>query len=83
MDQYHALKVLADSEGGEILIEQLTKEIVQVVDTLAGGYRDMSLQEFIAHAARISTNLNMVRSLSRAAENYEGALDTLENMLRQ
>jgi hypothetical protein len=80
-DRYHALKVLHDSEGGQVLIDTLISDVVLGVNQLE-SYKDMSRDELVSVAARITTCLNTARALSRAAENLEYADEELEDRLR-
>lgn len=82
-DQYHALKVLLDQEGGSLLVDNLLADVLASVEQLAGSYQTLTLQQFIGFSARISSSLGTARSITRAAENLKGADELLTERLRE
>ena len=71
LNTFAAIEVLADSEGGQTLIKNLTDDIASAVDTLSMRYKDMPHVEMIALCASLRANLDMVRVLTRAKKNRE------------
>lgn len=81
-DQFHALKTLAEQEGGQLLLKHYITSAVAGIDKLA-QFGSLSHAELIAVCAHISVNLDAARSLARAAENLALADEALEEALRE
>lgn len=71
IDTFNALKTLAQSDGGKILIETLTTDIVSVIGTLETQYKILSHTELIGYCASLSERLALLRTLTRANKNLE------------
>lgn len=81
-DRYHALKVLSDTEGGQILVDTHIKVVVSAINRLE-RYHTMERDELVSICAEMAAALNTARSLSRAAENLSYVDDALEEALRE
>lgn len=80
-DNYHALKVLADTEGGQILINTHIKDVVHCVNRLE-RYHEMERDEIVSILAQMTSGLNTARALSRAAKNLSYVDEQLDEALR-
>lgn len=81
LDNLKKLDVIADSEGGKVLIETLTKDIVSSIDSLCSNFQTASHIELIAVIAKIKERLNIIRVLTRAKENKEFLSKEIKEML--
>lgn len=81
-DKYAALKNVADTEGGQILIDTLFKDAADTCNQLASNYRTYQLSDFQSASAKLAVVLSLAQSLLRAGENLDGAEEALEEALR-
>lgn len=72
------LKVLAESDGGKILIDALLQEILRAIEHISAQYSRMTLEEFISKGAELNAKLNLMRSLTKAKQNEEMLADLLK-----
>ena len=80
-NNYHSLKVLCETEGGQVLVDTLIKDVVASISKLE-NYDSMTRDQIIAVIARMVTSLNTARALTRAAENLEYVDEALDEALR-
>jgi len=80
-DRYSALYAAATSKGGKILIESLKQDIVAGVDKITVGYATLPEGELRAVCAALGINRSLVQSLTRSKDNFEGALDALDELI--
>lgn len=80
-DQLHAIKVLAQTTGGEELLKATMADVVATVNALASSYKTMPHVEMIAVCATLSAHLNMARLLANAEENEKVVIEALEDAL--
>lgn len=73
-DSVHAIKAIADQEGGKVLVRLLLKDVVNAVNTLRTGYATLTHTELIAHCATLNERINLAKLLINAEES-EKALD--------
>ena len=66
LDEKHALSVLAETEGGKLLIESLLKDIASTVTTLTVRYKDGTHTDLVALCAKLDGRLDMYHALTRA-----------------
>lgn len=83
IDVYTALKTVASSDGGKILIANLLKDIVGTVGVLENQYKTLSHIEVIAHCAAMSEKLALLRTLTRASQNLDDLKKLLEDTLSE
>lgn len=82
VDKYAALKDVCNAPGGEILLDALISEAVEVTEEISANYSTFNLTDFQARAARLKVVLGLVRSLQNASDNFEGATEALNDALR-
>ena len=70
-DQLQSIKALADTEGGQLLIKLLMKDVVNKVNQLESNYRSASHIELLAIIAEMSVHLNTARLLIKSKENLD------------
>lgn len=80
-DKYQALYALSTSEGGKILIESLKADIRSSIEKIAAGAGTLDEWMLRAECANLNVQLNMLRSLTRSAENRDGALEALDELI--
>lgn len=83
LDTYHALKTLANSDGGKVLVDGLLKDIVGTIGVLENSYRTLSHIELIGHCAALSEKLSLMRILTRAGTNYDELKKLLKDALQE
>lgn len=81
VEMYSALDSVATSEGGKLLIESLTSDALNDIDTLCDGYRKLPHVELMALCASLEKNLGTLRSLKRAGKQKKLAREMLEQVL--
>ena len=64
-----SLEAVAMSEGGQILIKALVKDIISSVDTLSANYSVFTIEKFISLCADIKSKSDMARTLTRSSDN--------------
>jgi hypothetical protein len=83
LDVYHALKTVAESDGGKILIDNLTTDVVRTIGVLEGQYKTLTHIELIAHCALLAERLSLLRTLTRAKTNLEDLKKLLKDTLSE
>lgn len=83
LDTFTALDVLAESEGGKILIANLSKDIIATVEVLTSQYAELSLEKFISYSAKMKEKLSLLRVLTRAKDNKKFVTDEIETLLAE
>lgn len=78
-----SIKVLADSEGGKILVGSLVTDIVGTVDTLCARYQKLTLQEFVALSADMKSKIDLVRVITRAPKNKKSLEGLIEDTIKE
>src|ERR1035437_9427453 len=81
--KYSALEAVKNSEGGQLLIESLRKDIVSCMDSLASKYKDGSHTELIALCAKMSERMTLSRTLMRSSKNKRMAKEELKTVLEE
>lgn len=75
---YSSLEAVKNSEGGQIIIESLKKDILSGIDKLTSRYETATHTELIAICAKIGERLSLLRSLARSSKNKKLALEALK-----
>jgi hypothetical protein len=83
LDVYSALKTVANSDGGEILIKKLLTDVVNTIGTLENQYKTLSHIEMIAYCASLSEKLSLLRTLTHASKNMSDLKKLLEDNLAE
>ena len=74
---YQAIEALGKTEGGQIIITTLKKDLTDGLYAIASKYKTGSYAELIAIGAGISKTLNMLRTFTNAPKNKKLAADAL------
>ena len=74
-DEYHAIKVVGDTEGGKALIDYLVGQIMGTIHRLANSDADPL-------CAHLQANMNLLRVLLKAEDNEKMLDEVLEEALR-
>lgn len=78
---YKALEVVANSDGGELLIQSLNKDIVNSIEWLVSNFKEATHNELVSHIAIIKSNMGILRTLKNAKTNVELAEEALKQEL--
>lgn len=81
LDTYAALAAVAYSEGGQILMQNLAKDIMGSIDIMSSQAGIMQEQSLRAAATKIALSLQMYRALANADGNMRNAQDELDALL--
>lgn len=81
--KYKSLDVIAKSEGGEILIDDLKQKIADNVNTLDNSFLTISESQLRALCANLSALLGVLRLLTQAEKNAKVKAEDLENLLEE
>lgn len=73
-----SLELLGTTDGGKILIENLTSDIVNGIEFVTRQCKDMPETELRVELAKIGINLGIMQALSKAKSNVE----TLEEIIK-
>jgi hypothetical protein len=74
---YSALEAVKNSEGGQIIIKSLKKDILTGINDLTSKVKTASHIELVAIIAKISERLILLQSLERSTKNKELAVEAL------
>lgn len=77
-----AITVVAKSEGGKIIVDGLTADIIGTVETLCAKYSTLTLQEFVGHCADMKSKRDLLLVLTRAPKNKKGLETLIEETLQ-
>jgi hypothetical protein len=80
-EDFGALRSLANTDGGKLLVEALTKDALNSIERFANQYKTLTHQEFIALGAEVSIRLGLLRTLSRAEKNEKEVVSLLKDAL--
>lgn len=80
---YSALEAVKNSEGGQLILASLQKDILSCIDTISSKYKDASHSELIALSAKLSEKLALFRTISRSPKNKKLALEELKVVLEE
>ena len=77
------LEAVALTEGGQMLIKSLVKDIIGSVDMLSTNYSGYSLEKFISLAADIKSKSDLVRTLTRSSANKAYLEELLADAIKE
>lgn len=83
IENYSSLEALKNSEGGQLLIGSLQKDILSCIDVISLKYKDSSHIELVAICAKLSEKIALFRTISRSSKNKKLALDELKLVLEE
>lgn len=78
--KFKALEVLAESEGGEILLASLATSVESSMEDLASSYKTATHAELIASCAKLSEQMLMWKVITNANKNKKFALAELKRL---
>lgn len=65
-DKFLALSILAESDGGKVVIKTSLTDITNSIEQLASAYKEASHIELIRLCADLNSRLSLYRALTRA-----------------
>ena len=80
---FSALEALKNSEGGQILIKALKKDILSTIDSISNGYKDSNYETIVSLCAKLSERISMLKTILRSTKNKKLALEELELLLTE
>ncbi len=80
IDTYESIEITANSEGGQIIINNLKSDILSAIKALS-QYKKATHAELIAICATVNERLNVYQMMTNAKKNKKLALDELEKIL--
>jgi len=83
LGKYTSLDTVANLEGGKILIDSLVQDITNTTSALAYGHKDKTHIELVSLCSGLAANLTLLKALTRAEKNKEGAKEALEAALKE
>lgn len=82
-DKIHAVKVAAETEGGQALIKHHLNQVVNSVHILTARHQDASHHELISIIAKMGANLATARFLTTAKGDIEDLDQQIADMLKE
>lgn len=61
-----AISSVAESEGGGILVRELLKDVLGIVETFSAKHRDLRLEEFVALSAEMKSKLDLAQVIAHS-----------------
>ncbi len=83
IDLYKSMSAMADSDGGKIIITNLKRDVVSMIETLLSQYKSEKDIELRVTVARLEASLTLLRAMTRADKNKKEAQDALANLLAE
>jgi hypothetical protein len=80
---FSALEAVRNSEGGQIILTGLRKDILATIDAIVVKYKEVSHPSLIALSAKLAEKLALYRTLSRSSKNKSDALAELKILLEE
>lgn len=81
--KYMSLEVLAKSEGGELLLTSLKKDIMASIDYIGSKFSTCTHGELIGVCAKLSERITLFRTISRSSKNKKLAIEELNLLLEE
>lgn len=78
---YSVLEAVERSEGGQLIIKGLKKDIVSAIDRLSNEYKTASEIELRTACAVLSERITLLRAFTRAGRQKKYALKELDELL--
>jgi hypothetical protein len=79
---YALLEAVEKSEGGQLIIKGLKKDIVGAIDKLISSYKTAADPELRAHCAVLGERITLLRAFTRAKKQKKYALAELDELLK-
>ncbi len=81
LEKVSALSSVAESEGGIILVRELLKDVLAIVETFSAKHRDLRLEEFIALSAEMKSKLDLAQVIAHAKKNESQIRQELADLM--
>lgn len=81
LEKFTAIDILSESDGGKVLIESLTKDVVACIETICSSFQTSSHIELVATSAKLKERINLLQVLKRAKKNKEFISDEIKNLI--
>lgn len=82
LEKYAALDGLANLPGGKILVETITEDILNAIESITGSYKKATHAELQGYAASLEAKLGVLRALKNAGKNKTLAREALAEVLK-
>jgi hypothetical protein len=76
-ENYLALSLLAESDGGKVIIANLLKDVAGTVERLSMDYKTATHFEIVRLCSDLNSKLSLYRSLTRA----KGQLEIVDDVI--
>ena len=83
INKYAAIEAMVNSEGGQLIIKSLKKDIKSCIDEMISKYRSASHTELIATSAKLAERITMYRTLTGSSQLKKIASKDLEELLKE
>jgi len=83
LDKFVALEILAESEGGRLVVDNLAVDIIALAEIVGSQYKTASHAELMGLCADIDNKLTILRLITRAKKNRELATEALKEALAE
>jgi hypothetical protein len=78
---YSVLEAVTNSEGGQLIIKGLKKDIASAIDKLVTAYKNVPEVELRATCAALGERITLLRAFTRAPKQKKYAVKELEALL--
>lgn len=68
-DKFLALNLLAQSDGGKVVVAALLRDITRSIESLSSEYKTASHFDLVRHCSDLNSRLSLYRALTRAEKN--------------
>jgi hypothetical protein len=82
VDKAHALSAIINTEGGQILIDDVVSDIINSINYLTNYYKTASQVEILTTCAFMKVNLDILHKVTRANKNYAALNETLKEAIK-
>lgn len=78
-----AVEVFALSDGGKLLLKNLSIDIISNIETLANKYSTLTIQEFISLGASTKEKMSVFKAVNNSKRNKKFLEDMLQETLNE
>lgn len=82
LDRLKSINVMSSSEGGQLMIKSIRKEVVNSLDKLAYNYNSLTHIEMLAECANLRARLEMLRLFEASKANQLIAEEDLAQIIK-
>lgn len=76
-----AISSLYASEGGAILVRELLKDVMGLMDTICAKHRVLTLAEFVGIGAEMKSKMDLAQAIAHSKENALQARQELADLI--